>query len=141
MTSIDMVSLLTIIRVLVDDWYVAKGQFLLKGKPGAKPEFSDSERLTLMLAHDFLPYPGETQCVAYIRANDGREFPKLIDQSQYNRRARGLGLLLEALRRDWVRLLGGEAEHQLLLATKPVPVLGYTRSKLRSAFAGRAAYG
>ncbi len=141
MTSIDMVSLLTIILVLVDDWYVAKGQFLLKGKPGVKPEFSDSEMLTLMVAQDFMPYPGETQYVAYIRANHWREFPKLLDQSQYNRRARGLGPVLEALRQDWVRLLGGAGEHHLLLDTKPVPVMGYTRSKLRSEFAGRAAYG
>jgi Transposase DDE domain len=140
-TSIDMVSLLTIILVLVDDWYIAKGQHLLKGKPGVKPDFSDSEMLTLMVAQEFMPYPGETQFVAYIRANYRREFPKLLDQSQYNRRARGLGPLLEALRQDWVRLLGGAAEHHLLLDTKPVPVMGYTRSKRRSDFAGRAAYG
>ncbi len=72
-TSIDMVSILTTMHVLVDDWYKAKGQALLKGKPGAKPEFSDSELLTLMLAQDFIPYPGETQYVGYIRVNFGRE--------------------------------------------------------------------
>ena len=42
-TSIDMMSILTTMHVLVDDWYKAKGQALLKGKPGAKPEFSDSD--------------------------------------------------------------------------------------------------
>lgn len=141
MTSIDMVSLLTIILVVVDDWYQAKGYQLLKGKAGVKPDFSDSEMLTLMLAHDFMPYPGETQYVAYRRANHLREFPKLVDQSQYNRRARGLWQVLEALRQEWVKLLGGEAERQLLLDTKPVPVMGYTRSKRRSDFAGQAAYG
>lgn len=141
MTSIDMVSLLTIILVVVDDWYQAKGYQLLKGKAGVKPDFSDSEMLTLMLAHDFMPYPGETQYVAYLRANHLREFPKLVDQSQYNRRARGLWQVLEALRQEWVKLLGGEAERQLLLDTKPVPVMGYTRSKRRSDFAGQAAYG
>jgi len=77
-----MVSILTTMYVVVDDWYKAKGQALLKGKPGAKPEFSDSELLTLMLAQDFIPYPGETQYIGYIRANFGREFPKLVDQSQ-----------------------------------------------------------
>jgi hypothetical protein len=54
MTSIDLESLLTIIYVLVDDWYQAKGQALLHGKPGIKPTFSDSEMLTLMLAQDFI---------------------------------------------------------------------------------------
>ena len=34
-TSIDIVSLLTTIFVMVDDWYKRKGQALLNGKPGA----------------------------------------------------------------------------------------------------------
>src|SRR3954470_9176784 len=106
MTSIDMVSLLTTIYVLVDDWYKSKGQALLREKPGAKPVFSDSEVLTLMLAQDFIPYPGETQYIGYIRANYPREFPKLVDQSQYNRRARSLRHLVEMLRREWLVELG-----------------------------------
>jgi hypothetical protein len=48
---------------------------------------------------------------------------------------------LEQLRQAWVRQLGGFDERQLLLDTKPVPVVGQTRSKRRSDFAGRAAYG
>jgi transposase len=136
-----MVSLLTIIYVLVDDWYQQKGYGYMQGKPGVKPEFSDSEVLTLMLAQDFIPYPGETQFMGYMRANHLSEFPKLVDQSQYNRRARALWRVLEALRQEWVQVLGGTAEHQLLLDTKPVPVVGQTRSKRRSDFAGRAAYG
>src|SRR5713226_9434160 len=140
-TSIDMVSLLTTIFVLVDDWYLSKGQALLKGKPGAKPVFSDSEMLTLMLAQDFIPYPGETQYVGYIRANYLREFPKLLDQSQYNRRARSLRYLVEMLRREWLGQLGVNDPKQLLVDTKPIPVLGYKRSKAHSDFAGRAGYG
>lgn len=81
MTSIDMVSLMRIVYVLVDDWYRAEGQTLLRSKVGAKPDFSDSERLTLMLLQEFIPYPGETQYVAYSRANQRREFPKLVNQS------------------------------------------------------------
>src|SRR5262249_29450948 len=141
MTSIDMVELLTIVYVLVDDWYKEKGAQFLKGKAGAKPEFSDSEMLTLMLVQEFIPYAGEGQFVSYIRANYAAEFPKLVAQSQYNRRSRSLWRLLEELRREWVRLLGAEHERQLLLDTKPVPVMGYTRSKRHSDFAGRAAYG
>ena len=141
MTSITIVELLTTMYVLVDDWYQAKGRQWLKGKPGVKPEFSDSEMLTLMLAQDFIPYPGETQYVGYIRANYGREFPKLVDQSQYNRRARNLRYLVEMLRRSWLGLLGVENPKQLLVDTKPIPVMGYKRSKSHSDFAGSAAYG
>ncbi|MCP6726121.1 hypothetical protein NL526_29100, partial [Klebsiella pneumoniae] len=65
MTSINMVDILTTIYVIVDDWYATTGQDWLVGKAGAKPTFSDSEMLTLMVAQDFLPYAGETQYVAY----------------------------------------------------------------------------
>jgi hypothetical protein len=48
MTSIDIETLLTIIFVHVDDWYQddwyqEKGRYLLKGKAGRKPVFSDRE--------------------------------------------------------------------------------------------------
>lgn len=141
MNSIDMVSLLTTIYVLVDDWYQVAGQPLLKGKPGVKPLFSDSEVLTLVVAQDFIPYPGETQFLAFIRANYLALFPRLLDQSQYNRRARNLCWLVEMMRREWLCLLGVDSPKQVLLDTKPVPVMGYTRSKRHSAFAGRAAAG
>jgi len=136
-----MVSILTIILVLVDDWYNSKGKSLLKGKAGAKPVFSDSEVMTLMLAQDFIPYPGETQYLGYIRANYRREFPQLLDQSQYNRRARNLRHLVEVLRREWLTQLGVGDPKKLLVDTKPVPVMGYKRSKSHSDFAGSAAYG
>lgn len=141
MSSITFPDLLTIIYVLVDDWYRVYGVRWLHGKPGCKPGFSDSEVLTLLLAMDYLPFPGETQFLGYIRANYLTLFPKLVDQSQFNRRARALRLLLEQLRRHWVLLLGAATETQFLLDTKPVPVVGYKRSKRHSQFAGSADYG
>ncbi len=141
MRSIDIETLLTIMYVLVDDWYQAKGHELLKGKPGAKPVFSDSEVMTLVLAMDFIPFPGETQFLGFMRANYLALFPKLLSQSQFNRRARGLRLLIEELRREWVTQLGVVEERQFLLDTKPVPVVGYKRSKRRSDFVGNASYG
>src|SRR5258708_19443125 len=141
MTSITISYLLTTIYVLVDDWYQAEGQNLLAGKPGAKPEFSDSEMMTLMLAQDFIPYPGEAQFVGFMRANYLPLFPKLLDQSQCNRRSRALRFLVERLRQAWLLRLGVRDPKQLLLDTKPIPVLGYKRSKKHSAFAGRAGYG
>jgi DDE family transposase len=141
MTSIDIETLLTIIYVLVDDWYEAKGKELRKGKPGVKPIFKDSEVITLMLAADFVPYPGDTQFLAFMRANYQELFPDLLVQSQFNRRARCLRRLVEQLRRHWAVELGVQNETQFLLDTKPVPVLGYKRSKKHSDFAGSADYG
>jgi hypothetical protein len=60
MTSIALEIVLIYLYVLVDDWYKAEGHKLMRGKVGAKPNFSDSEMLTLMLAHDFVPFPSET---------------------------------------------------------------------------------
>jgi transposase len=141
MTSITFVNLMTIIYTLTDDWYKAHGVRLLTGKPGCKPEFTDSEVLSLLLVMDYLPFPGEGQFLAFLRANYLPLFPKLISQSQFNRRARALRLLLEALRRYWVVKLGATRETHFLLDTKPVPVVGYKRSKAHSQFAGSADYG
>jgi hypothetical protein len=141
MTSIDIETILTIIYVYVDDWYQVKGRALLKGKVGRKPQMSDSEVITLMLAEDFIPYPGEQQYLGYMRANHLALFPRLLDQSQFNRRARHLRLLVEALRRDWLVKLGIEHARHFLIDTKPIPVMGYKRSKAHSDFAGSAAYG
>ncbi len=141
MTSIPMIDLFTIIFVLVDDWYKSEGHKLLRGKAGAKPEFTDSEMITLMLVQEFIPFPSETQYVGFIRANYLALFPKLVDQSQYNRRARSLRLLVEQLRRYWILQKGWHLHSQYLLDTKPVPVLSYKRDKRRSDFAGQASYG
>jgi hypothetical protein len=141
MTSITISDLLTIVFVLVDDWYQVEGMKLLRGKPGKKPKFTDSEMMTLMLAQDFIPYPSETQYVEFIRANYHDLFPRLVDQSQFNRRARSLGLLVEKLRQSWIVQKGWNRQSCYLLDTKPVPVLGYKRNKSASDFLGNAGYG
>ena len=112
-----------------------------KASRGAKPEFTDSEVITLMLAQDFIPYSSETQYIGHIRANYLDLFPKLLDQSQFNRRTRALRLLVEQLRRSWIIQKGWHRYAQYLLDTKPVPVMGYKRNKKHSDFAGSANYG
>lgn len=97
--------------------------------------------ITLMLVQEFIPFPSETQYVGFIRANYLALFPKLVDQSQYNRRARSLRLLVEQLRRYWIVQKGWHLHSRYLLDTKPVPVLSYKRDKRRSDFAGQASYG
>jgi hypothetical protein len=141
MTSISISDILTIIFVLVDDWYQSCGYKFLTGKAGAKPVFTDSEVITLLLAQDYIPYPSETQFIGFVRANYLDLFPNLLDQSQFNRRARALRLLVEQLRRYWIQQKGWHLQAQYLLDTKPVPVVGYKRSKRHSDFVGSANYG
>lgn len=141
MNSIDFPTVITTIYVLVDDWYKQKIQPVTLIKPGVKPMMSDSELLTLALLMDFLPFPGETQFLGFIRANYLEWFPNLLDQSQFNRRLRQMDAVLEKLRRYWVYQLGGLTETHFLIDTKPIPVLGLKRDKRYSDFAGNASPG
>lgn len=141
MTSINIETLLTIIYVLVDNWYQSEGQRYMQGKVGRKPSLSDSEVLTLMIAQDYIPYGGERQYLGYLRANHQALFPDLLSQSQFNRRCRQLRYLLEAMRRAWLAEFAVLEDEYYLMDTKPVPVVGYKRSKSRSDFLDSAAYG
>lgn len=141
MNMVDAPTLLTIIFVLVDDWYQHQGYQLIPPMPGPQATFSNSEMLTLLLAMDFFPYPGEQQFLGFIRANHLDLFPQLLVQSQFNRRARRLETLLEQLRRFWIVQMGYHFERLLVMDTKPVPVVGYKRSKRHSDFEGSATYG
>lgn len=141
MTSINIETLFTILFVLVDDWYLAKGRQFLVGRTGRSPVFSNSEVMTLMLGAEYLPFAAESQFLAYMRANHRALFPNLLSQSQFNRRARALRSLMELMRRDFLLDWGIEQARTFLIDTKPVPVLGYKRSKSRSDFLGNAQYG
>lgn len=141
MHSIPISEILLYIFVLVDDWYQDHAGSFRQGKPGQKPEFRDSEVMTIMIAMDFIPFPSERQFVAYLRANHLALFPKLLDQSQFNRRARAIAPLLEEFRQHWLVHLGVTLDRAGLLDTKPVPVVGYRRNKKHSDFQGSAAYG
>ena len=138
---ISIADLMLVTFVLVDNWYQHKGARLLNRTVGSKPEFSDSEMLTLMLAIDFFEFTSERRFVAFIRANYLALFPKLLEQSQYNRRARSLRYLLNELRKDWAAELGVQFEEHFLLDTTPVIAVGYRRDKRHSDFRGSAEYG
>jgi hypothetical protein len=139
--SIAFADVLVSIYVVVDDWYQANWRDQHRDERGAKGDMSASEILTLMIAHDYLPYPGESQFLAHIRANYLALFPKLFDRSQYNRRARDLRFCLECFRRWMLKDMNAELEGEVLLDTKPVPVVGYKRNKMRSDFNSSADYG
>ena len=141
MSTISIEDLFLVTLVLVDDWYQQKGQYLYHRTVGDKPVFSDSEMLTLILAIDFFEFTSERRYHAFIAANYRSLFPRLLDQSQYNRRARSLRYLLNALRKDWAGALGVQWENHFLLDTTPVIVGGYRRDKSHSHFLGSADYG
>lgn len=141
MATISIEELFLITYVLVDSWYQQKGKYLWGRRAGTKATFSDSEMLTLMLAIDFFEFTSERRYRAFVQANYLALFPNLLDQSQYNRRARSLRFLLNELRKAWAMELGIGWENHFLLDTTPVPVVGYRRDKSHSHFRGSAGYG
>jgi hypothetical protein len=88
------------IYVMIDDWYQAHASETRTGQPGKKPDFSDSEMMTVMVAMDYIPFPSERQFVEFVRANYLALFPDLLEQSQFNRRARQVAPLLERFRQS-----------------------------------------
>lgn len=138
---LDMETFATLILVIVDDWYIANAQRYLRGKVGEKPTFTDSEVMTLMLLKEFFPFKAERRFIKFMRANYLCLFPKLLDQSQFNRRARNLHLILNQLRIDIAKELGVQLAKLYVLDTAPVPVVGYKRNKSHSHFAASADYG
>jgi len=141
MNSIPMTDIFLNIYVMIDDWYQAHASETRTGQPGKKPDFSDSEMMTVMVAMDYIPFPSERQFVEFVRANYLALFPDLLEQSQFNRRARQVAPLLERFRQSCLIELGITLVTEGLLDTKPVPVIGYRRSKKASEFASSADYG
>ncbi len=140
MRSISYADILTIIYYLVDEW-VRGNAPEAADKVGRPKELSESELLTLLIASELLDFNAERRYLAYMRANYGDLFPRLLSQSEFNRRARAAAPLLERLRQAWLSLLWSEDVRYFLLDTKSVPVVGLKRKKRYSAFAGSAAYG
>ncbi len=58
---------LTALYTYVDDWYQTEGARLLAGKVGSKPEFSDSEVLTLSLAQHWCGFSKEIEWLRFVR--------------------------------------------------------------------------
>ena len=141
MNSIPMTDIFLNIYVMIDDWYQVHASETRTGQPGKKPDFSDSEMMTVMVAMDYIPFPSERQFVEFVRANYLALFPDLLEQSQFNRRARQVAPLLERFRQSCLIELGVTLVTEGLLDTKPVPVIGYRRSKKASEFASSADYG
>jgi hypothetical protein len=129
MTSIDFGTLIITIFVIVNNWYQKQVKKTTLLKPGIKARISDSEIMTLALVMDYLPFPGETHFLGFIKGNYSEWFPTLLDQSQFNRRLRKLDGMLENLGRSWVEQLNGGSEKYFIFDTKPLPVLGLKRDK------------
>jgi hypothetical protein len=109
---------LTTLYTIVDDRYQQHAPGSISGRVGRRPLFSDSEVMSLSLAQHWLGISEERAFLRSVRNNFLPLFPRLIIQSQFNRRARGLCWLTEALRRHLVERMGiAQAPCQLIDGT------------------------
>ena len=118
---------LTALYTKVDDWYQTEGQALLAGKVGAKPLFSDSEVITLALAQHWCGFAKEREWLRFIANNYRALFPHLLSQSEFNRRARNLCWLMNAMRRWVLEQMGAYAEEYRLIDGTPIHVRHWRR--------------
>ena len=84
---------LTIVYVLVDDWYKQRlGQEVHKHAGGAI-RLSDSEVMTLALVGQWrvgVPWQSERGLVRWAQTQGRGLFPQMVGKSAFNRRVRGL---------------------------------------------------
>ena len=118
---------LTVLYCVVDELYQSHAPTYLVGKVGCKPEFSDSEVLTLMIAQHWCGFQKEATFLRFIKNNYLALFPRLLDQSQFNRRARNLCWLLNRLRYHILQRMGALQETIRLLDGTPVHVRHWRR--------------
>lgn len=129
-------TLVTALYVQLDDFLGPRHR-----GPGAPPKLTDSELIVLAVAQVLLGVPNDRQFLALARWRLAHLFPRLIDQSGYNRRLRGLapeiGRCISYL--AWVS--PSFCDRLRLLDSTPVPCGQSRETVKRSELAGSAGYG
>jgi hypothetical protein len=140
--ALDLDTFLTAVYTVVDDLYRERLADVLALRPGPAPTLSDSEVLTLAICAEWGPWDSERGFWRFTRQHLGHLFPRLVDQSEFNRRRRSLYPALAAIQRAIAERLGAHLERERLLDTKPVAVMVLKRHDDRGlAFDGQAAVG
>ena len=102
-----------------------------KSRPGRKPEYSDKFILKLVIIQHLLGFTSERSFLRFVPELKCLGFAKLPDQSQYNRRAKGLKPITEKLISKIQDYLNINRSKIRVLDTAPVPVVRLSRAKRR----------
>jgi hypothetical protein len=141
--ELDLDTFLTAVYCVVDDLYRAEFAPSKPVRRGHKPELSDSEVLTLTALAQWQRGRSERKVVAYAAAHWRAYFPRLLSQSQFNRRARDLcGVLCALGPRVAARVaaLAGAPAYEALDGV-PVPLMRRCRGDRHRLFAAEASVG
>src|SRR6187401_2556011 len=95
--TIDLNTFLTTVYCITDDLYQQHYAHLKPKRPGKKPDLSDSEVLTLTILAQWQLDRSERAFLGYAAQHWRSFFPRLLSQSQFNRRSRDLCGVLSAL--------------------------------------------
>ncbi len=140
--ALDLDTFLTALYTTVDDLYRERLAEALASRPGPAPALSDSEVLTLAICAEWGPWDSERGFWRFARERLRHLFPRIVDQSEFNRRRRSLYPALAAVQRAIAERLGADLERERLLDTKPVAVMVLKRHDDRGlVFDGKAAVG
>jgi len=119
--------------------YVFADDYRVPARPGPQAKISDAELVALACCQAVMGICSDRQFLGLVGYRLSGWFPHLPEQSQYNRRLRGLTGLLTAVQQRLARLL--DAGGARLADGTLIGVANYAGCAAKSEFAGTAAYG
>lgn len=138
--SVDLDTFLVALYTIVDDLYRAYLAPAKPRRPGKRPALSDSEVLTLLVCAQWLG--GSERALGRYAATYWRAyFPRLLDQSAYNRRVRDLAGALVRLVPRVAGELGAALTPYQAFDGVPVPLARRCRGQRHRLFGDEAAIG
>jgi IS5 family transposase len=130
---------MTDLEALVIAGYVFADDYRVPARCGRPALVSDSELVALAVCQAAVGLSSDRQFLGLVGRVLPGWFPHLPDQSQYNRRLRGLVELISAVQQQLARFLDSGGVR--LADGSQVPVANYPGCQQRSHFAGQARYG
>ena len=127
------------LEALVVAAYVFADEYPVPARGGRRPLVSDAELVALAVAQAAIGISSDRQFLGLIGRVLPGWCPHLPDQSQYNRRLRGLVELISIVQQRLARLLDSGGPR--LADGTLIGVANYAGCAQRSEFAGEAAYG
>src|SRR5215218_10931368 len=137
----DLESFLVTLYVVVDDWWQQRYSWTAQRGPGRPVVLSDSEVLTLAILSQWSRFRSERDFWRFADTHLRQYFPKLLSQSQLNRRVRALEPELRDLQRDLAEELLEPSEVYHVLDTTLIPAVVRVRACRKGLFAGQATFG
>lgn len=138
--TLDLDTFLTSVYCIVDTLYQHHIAPVRPQRPGPRPELHDTEVVTLMLVAQSHPSRSERLIGRYAAKHWRAYFPRLLSQSQFNRRARDLqgvfARLAPLLAEQIITTLHLDALYEALDGV-PVPLMARCRGNRHRCFAGR----